>query len=323
MFDGCFLAWGIGIVSAGAFPILALDGGGSRGAFTLGALTEIEAVLQSKSSDHFGLMYGTSTGAIIAAYLATGSSAKETFERYLDFIPRVMSPRSSSGRTAALSKVAEEEFGGKSFENCKPMLAIVATRCDHRRPLIFKSTGALAQGRAATFVPGFGVPLAECLVASAAATPFFDKRQLVLDGGVVIEAIDGGFVANNPSMFALVDAERALGIPRNDMRLCSIGTGDFPVKKRWWDFAKSAWPLALLETTLESSSSTVEILRRLVFHDVQTVRINGVFRDTALATDLLETKPRMLKKLFELGREAFAAQEIETAKLLGVQHGKN
>lgn len=304
-----------------AFPVLSLDGGGSRGAFTLGALTEIEAQLGSQSSEYFRLMYGTSTGAIIATYLATGSSAKETFDRYLEFIPRVMSCRTSKGRTAALEEVAKEEFGECEFTDTRCMLGIVATRNDHRRPLIFKSHAELAQGRKATFVPGFGVPLDQCLLASAAAAPFFEKRMLLLDGDVEVEAMDGGFVANNPSMFALMDAERALGIPRKNIRLCSIGTGDFPVKKRFFDFVKSVWPIQLLEATLESNSNTVEILRKLTFGDVPTVRVNGVFRDTSLATDLLESNPKMLRKLFELGREAFGNQERDLAELFGVNYG--
>lgn len=299
------------------FPILSLDGGGSRGAFTLGALYELEMLLACNLGDYFRLMYGTSTGSIIAAYLATGTTAKEAFDRYLEFIPRVMKHRSAAARTKALLAASLEEFKNKSFESAKPFLCIVATRCDSRRPLIFKSAAELSQGRTASFVPGFGVSLAECLIASAAATPFFERRTLLLDDGVAIDAIDGGFVANNPSMFALVDAERALGIRRDAIRLVSIGTGDFPIKRRWWDFLRDAWPLSLLETTLESNSNTVEILRQLVYNDVWSVRINGVFRDAALATDLLESDPEKLKRLFALGREAFAVQETRLKELLG------
>jgi uncharacterized protein len=302
------------------FPMLSLDGGGSRGAFTLGALVEIEALLGRPSTEVFKLMYGTSTGAIIAAYLATGHSAQQTFEKYLEFIPEVMSQGFARGRTRALTRVMKREFSDLSFKDCKPMLAIVATRCDHRRPLIFKSSHELAQGRAASFTPGFGVPLWKCLMASSAAAPFFSRCKLVLNDGDEIEAIDGGFVANNPAMFTLIDAEQVLGISRQQLRLCSIGTGDFPLKKRWWHPIKSTWPIALLESTLESSSNTVDILRKLMFQDVETVRINGIFRDTALATDLLESDPKMLRKLFALGRESYATQEHATARLLGVSH---
>src|SRR5215468_6695771 len=58
--------------------MLALDGGGVRGAITVAFLEEIEAVLSAhlKKSVHLGnwfdLIGGTSTGAIIAGALAMG-----------------------------------------------------------------------------------------------------------------------------------------------------------------------------------------------------------------------------------------------------------
>ncbi len=60
--------------------MLALDGGGIRGMITLQALAELESKLRSRSrrGDRFRLCHffdyigGTSTGAIIAAGLATG-----------------------------------------------------------------------------------------------------------------------------------------------------------------------------------------------------------------------------------------------------------
>jgi hypothetical protein len=70
--------------------ILALDGGGIRGLVTLGMLESIEAKLQEQSngaiktlSDHYDLMIGTSTGAIIASGLALGMSVEEITKHYL------------------------------------------------------------------------------------------------------------------------------------------------------------------------------------------------------------------------------------------------
>src|SRR5688572_15038646 len=67
--------------------ILSLDGGGIRGVFTLQILARIEALLREQSgrpglvlADVFDLIAGTSTGAIIAAYLAWGEPV-ETIER--------------------------------------------------------------------------------------------------------------------------------------------------------------------------------------------------------------------------------------------------
>ena len=41
--------------------VLALDGGGAKGFYTLGALKEIEGIIGSPISDRFDLIYGTSS----------------------------------------------------------------------------------------------------------------------------------------------------------------------------------------------------------------------------------------------------------------------
>ena len=53
--------------------ILVLDGGGSKGVYTLGVLKELELKLGSPLCEHFGLIFGTSTGSIIAALIASTS----------------------------------------------------------------------------------------------------------------------------------------------------------------------------------------------------------------------------------------------------------
>ena len=46
--------------------VLSLDGGGAKGFYTLGALKEIEALIGGKLCERFDLVFGTSTGAVIA-----------------------------------------------------------------------------------------------------------------------------------------------------------------------------------------------------------------------------------------------------------------
>ena len=187
------------------FRILSLDGGGAKGAFTLGVLSELEKRVDSPLCDHFDLIYGTSTGAIIAAYLALGFNVGQVLKNYLEIIPEVMSKWTASGRTRALEAAATKEFGKSTFSNVRCMLAIVATRCDFHRPIVFKSHAALGHSKDKEFIPAFGLSLAECLLASSAAAPFFLKRALKLKTTPPIfsESIDGGFVANNPSLFSL------------------------------------------------------------------------------------------------------------------------
>ena len=59
------------------FRVLSLDGGGAKGFYTLGVLKEVEARLGCKICDGFDLIFGTSTGAIIAALLYS-SRARRT-----------------------------------------------------------------------------------------------------------------------------------------------------------------------------------------------------------------------------------------------------
>ena len=60
--------------SAALLRILALDGGGAKGFYTLGVLKEIEAMVGCPLHQKFDLVFGTSTGAIIASLIALGHS---------------------------------------------------------------------------------------------------------------------------------------------------------------------------------------------------------------------------------------------------------
>ena len=64
--------------------ILSLDGGGVRGALSLGVLESVERLVRERLGredarlcDYFDLIAGTSTGSIIAAGLALGMSVEE------------------------------------------------------------------------------------------------------------------------------------------------------------------------------------------------------------------------------------------------------
>src|SRR5271155_4756051 len=71
--------------------ILSLDGGGTRGVFSIQVLARMEALLRQKYgrpdlvlADHFDFIGGTSTGAIIAALLSWGASVEVLEKFYLD-----------------------------------------------------------------------------------------------------------------------------------------------------------------------------------------------------------------------------------------------
>jgi predicted acylesterase/phospholipase RssA len=57
--------------------VLIVDGGGAKGFYTLGVLKEIEALIKRPIYERFGLVFGTSTGAIIAALICLGHSVDD------------------------------------------------------------------------------------------------------------------------------------------------------------------------------------------------------------------------------------------------------
>src|SRR6266700_4242061 len=82
--------------------ILSLDGGGAKGFYTLGALKEIEALVECRLCEKFDLIYGTSTGAIIAALLGLGKSVDEIEALYRKHVVTVMARWLPCQKTAAL-----------------------------------------------------------------------------------------------------------------------------------------------------------------------------------------------------------------------------
>src|ERR1700679_2386950 len=95
---------------SGVCRILSLDGGGAKGFYTLGVLKELEAMLGPPLCGHFNLIFGTSTGAIIAALLALGWEVDAIHTLYKEHLPTVMRCRSAKDRSAALAHLAHVVF---------------------------------------------------------------------------------------------------------------------------------------------------------------------------------------------------------------------
>ena len=71
-----------------------------------------------------------------------------------------------------------------------------------------------------------------------------------------VELADGGFCANNPTMYAITDALRALGQAPENVRVISLGVGTYPEPKRPW-YARAVrrhWLVRLLQKTLDVNS---------------------------------------------------------------------
>lgn len=299
--------------------ILALDGGGAKGFYTLGVLKEIEGLIGCHLHEKFDLVFGTSTGAIIAALIALGYDVDAILGLYRDHVPAVLSARTAAARSRSLRKLANDVFGQSTFDEVKTGIGIVAVRWQTERPMIFKGSVHQAHGRVGTFVPGFGVSVADAVCASCSAYPFFRRAIVTTSMGEHVELLDGGYCANNPTLYAIADGIRALGYARQDIRVVSIGVGTYPDPKPSLTMRLAKRFLVsvrLLQKTLEINTQSMDQLRQILFQDVPTIRISDSFTQPEMATNLLEHDLRKLDILFQRGRESFASRETRLREYL-------
>ncbi|WP_353646184.1 patatin-like phospholipase family protein [Mesorhizobium sp. WSM2239] len=265
--------------SAGPKRILALDGGGIRGALTLGYLKRIEDILRKSHgrrdlvlADYFDLIGGTSTGAIIAAALATGMSAHEVEAIYLDFGGEVFNDRQDSlglprlgllrGRYNAepLRRKLKEYFGDRTLgdSSIRTGLCIVTKRADTNStwPLLNHPEGRY-------YEKNRPILLRRAVRASTAAPTYFDPEKLNIGGGVRGAFVDGGVsLHNNPALLLFLIATLK-GFPfrwptgEGKLLLVSVGTGywneassfDRVMNARLWNWASSVPSMLMDDAT--------------------------------------------------------------------------
>jgi hypothetical protein len=178
--------------------------------------------------------------------------------------------------------------------------------------MIFKGSIDQAHGRKGTFVPGFGVSLANAIEASCSAYPFFMKKRVTTSTGDEVDLIDGGYCANNPSLYAIADAVVALEQQPQNIRIVNVGVGVYPEPKPTWKmrFAnKYLVSVQLLQKTLEINTQSMDQLRTILFKNVPTIRISDTFERPEMATDLMEHDLTKLNLLRQRGRDSFASRE--------------
>lgn len=234
--------------------ILALDGGGIRGALTLGYLKRIEDILRKQHDDdpdfrlcdYFDLIGGTSTGSIIASCLAIGMKVDDIKNMYFELGGKIFAKEykwwnvfevgkfiKGSYDAGPLEKELQKVFGEITLESdkIKTGLCIVAKRADTNSvwPLINHPGGKYFNG---TNGKNKDIPLWKAVRASAAAPTYFIPQLIEVGGGMHTAAfVDGGVsMANNPSLQLLMVATLN-GFPfhwkmgEENILLVSVGTG--------------------------------------------------------------------------------------------------
>ena len=219
------------------FQVLSLSG--VRGLYTISVLATIEQSLADRYekpdyciADHFDLISGTSIGGILALGLASGLTARSLQELldqnrkqifYKSWLRRVPGLSAFAGafkqgatslyNQDKLRVVLEDAFGDKKVSDLRTRVVIPAVNGTTGLPKMYKSS------HHPKFDIDHKLPLVDVALATSAAPTYFDPY--IVDDRLML---DGGLIANSPSLIAYHEATHFLGQKPKDIRLLCVGT---------------------------------------------------------------------------------------------------
>lgn len=229
--------------------IMSFDGGGIRGVFALQIARKIESLLRDHHNDQklvladvCDMFAGTSTGAIIATFLAWGKSVDEVEAHYIAQAPAMFARERPWKRWR--SKYRSDKIAGffqtEFVEDGKPAL-LGSAKLRKRLLVVMRnaSTGSpwpISNNPAAMFnAPelddsNLRIPLWQLLRGSTAAPTYFAPEEIML-GKKPFLFVDGGVTPfNNPALLAFLMAtlpcyRENWPATREALHVTSIGTG--------------------------------------------------------------------------------------------------
>jgi patatin-like phospholipase/acyl hydrolase len=301
-----------GRVSEGiSFRILALDGGGIKGAFTASVLATLEERLCAPLGSQFDLIAGTSTGGILAIGLGMGLSPADMLRfyrergatifptmrfhrRWKSEIRNLFKPKHS--QELLLQELKKAYFPGNTNKAlgdsiCRlviPAYDAVSGVCHIFRtphhPLLIadRSTNA-----------------AEVALATAAAPTYFSaaKVQNMISNAPYF---DGGVWANCPAMAAIIEAVCYLNVPLDRIDVLSIGTTEEPFTVKAMAKAGVArWGKSLIDLLLNAQVDSVVRHAQQLVGEPRFLRINTMTNPGMYTLDNAEE----IENLISLGNK--------------------
>ncbi|MBC6414495.1 MAG: patatin-like phospholipase family protein [Chromatiales bacterium] len=222
------------------FKILALDGGGVKGIFSIQLLSLIEKELGIRVYDTFDIIVGTSTGSIAAGAISIKYPLEKLVGNYTTWAKEVFKKKRIGSWIHWCSKYDSkplEDHLHQTFENIKlgdieKPLIINATDASHGGVYVFKSSYQKKQRGEENYSRDGNTPLFKAVLASCAAPTYFDPIDI---NGVLV--CDGGLWANNPALVGYVDAK--VNFQATSIKIFSLGTGIKKQSYKWPRFG--AW----------------------------------------------------------------------------------
>lgn len=266
--------------------VLALDGGGVRGAVSIAFLEELERQIAAREGrevllcDWFDLIGGTSTGAIIAGALALGYKAADIRAFYEKLAPRVFKRSrlrllgiQSKFDGANLLRELDGVVGDRTLgsPDLRTRLAIITKRLDTGSPWLLTNNPASIYWETPAdnaFLGNKHYPLKQLIRASAAAPHYFEPQHLTIAENTPPGLfVDGGVTPfNNPSLMLFMVAtmpQYGLNFPAGaeQLQIVSVGTGSFRDRLTLKQARNTrAYAVALRALTTQISDSQQQVL---------------------------------------------------------------
>ena len=231
--------------------ILALDGGGIRGILTLEVLARMEEMLAKapgggtafRLCHFFDYVGGTSTGAIIAAGLARGMSAKELLDFYQKTGPAMFDKQfilkrwNALYKSEPLKKELQEVFGAETTlhpDDLECLLLVVTRNRTTDSPWPISSNPQAKYNDTSRPDCNLNIPMWQIVRASTAAPVFFSPEVVwwdPKDDSKAFVFVDGGLTPYNNPAFLLyrMATEPAYRLnwtgSEDKLLVVSVGTG--------------------------------------------------------------------------------------------------
>lgn len=270
--------------------ILSIDGGGIRGIIPAVILHYIEKGLQTRSGDHnatladyFDLVAGTSTGGILACYYLlpplpdqtchSRYFAKEAIDVYAMYGKEIFKRKPLRWGIAqekypatGLEKVLYEKMDDTTLAQSRKNCLITAYDITERKAVLFTSPEARKYDHK-------NYLMRDVARATSAAPTYFELASIQSLGGAASYLVDGAMYAGNPTMCAMVEANKsvfdACAHPAiQDLFIVSVGTGKEKTMynyKKAKDWGAMQWARPVIDILLSASAEVVDYQMRQLF----------------------------------------------------------
>lgn len=303
-----------------SFRILALDGGGLKGAFTASVIATWEEQTGLRVVDHFDLIAGTSTGGILAIGLGLGLTGKEMLDFYRTQGPLIFPVTGLRGRIhhflrhIVFPKYSQEilyrELEAAYYKNGSPV-CLKDSLCRLVIPTYHAVAGASHLFRTphhSDLTADANTETANAALATSAAPTFFTAAKIA---NMVAESsyFDGGVWANSPAMAAIIEAVCFLRIPLERIDVLSIGTTEEPFTVRKQTRAGIIgwlWKKRILNLLMNvQQESSLKLAKHLV-GDPHFLRVNEMTVPSSYSLDCANE----IGELADLGNRTALKTEI-------------